>query len=108
MGRNTLGGFEHQVLLAVLRLGGEAYSVPIVLELEEHTGSEVSQAAAFVTLRRLEKKGLLDSRMDDHTIPETGRPRRYFALTELGRERLRQSRRALLSLWHGVAAELEA
>ena len=37
MGRETLGNFEHQILLTVLRLGGEAYSVPIVVELEERT-----------------------------------------------------------------------
>ena len=45
MPRKTLGELEHQVLLAVLRLGGEAYSVPLVLELEERTGREVAQAA---------------------------------------------------------------
>ena len=30
MGRIALGEFEHQVLLTILRLGGESYSVPIV------------------------------------------------------------------------------
>jgi DNA-binding PadR family transcriptional regulator len=108
MSRNTLGGFEHQVMLAVLRLGDEAYSVPIALEIEEHTGREVSQAAAFVTLRRLEKKGLLSSRLDDASVAETGRERRYFSVTPAGRDRLRDSRRTLLSLWGGVAAELDA
>ena len=58
MGRETLGNFEHQILVTVLRLGGEAYSVPVVEELEERTGREVSQAAVFIVLRRLEKKGL--------------------------------------------------
>ena len=45
MPREMLGEFEHQVLLAILRLGGEAYSVSVVLELEERTGREISQAA---------------------------------------------------------------
>lgn len=107
MGRNTLGEFEHQVMLTVLRLGGESYSVPVVVELERRTGREVSQAAVFITLRRLEKKGLLKSRIDDHAVPDTGRERRYFALTPEGMERLRESRRALVSLWRGVARQLD-
>ena len=59
MGKNRLGEFEHRLLLAILRLGGEAYSVPLVLELEGRTGREVSQAAVVSVLPRLEKKGVL-------------------------------------------------
>ena len=59
MSRETLGEFEHKVMLAILRLGGEAYSVSIVEELEERTDREVAQAAVFIVLRRLEEKGLL-------------------------------------------------
>ena len=55
----VLGGFEHSVLLAMMRLDSSAYSVPIVLELEKQTGRSVAPAAVYVTLRRLEKKGLL-------------------------------------------------
>jgi len=107
MSRDTLGEFEHMVLLAILRLGGEAYSVPIVLELEERTGREVAQAAVFIAMKRLEKKGLLTSRMDDHAVKETGRVRRYFQLTDAGREKLRETREALVSLWDGVATQLD-
>lgn len=107
MGRDALGEFEHKVLLGVLRLEGEAYSVPLTLELEERTGKEVAQAAVYITLRRLEKKGLLTSRLDDHAVPETGRERRYFKLTRSGVEKLRESRNMLLSLWEGVAGVLD-
>ncbi len=107
MGRDTLGDFEHQVLLAVLRLGGEAYSVPVVLELEERTGREIAQAAVFIVLRRLEKKGLLKSRFQDGNASDTGRTRRYFELTPLAIERLRESRQALVRLWDGVEAKLD-
>jgi len=107
MGRDTLGDFEHQVLLAVLRLGGEAYSVPVVLELEERTGREIAQAAVFIVLRRLEKKGLLKSRFQDGNASDTGRTRRYFGLTPLAIERLRESRQALVRLWDGVEAKLD-
>lgn len=107
MPRDTLGDFEHQVLLAILRLGGEAYSVPVVLELEERTGREVAQAAVFIVLRRLEEKGLLRSRMDDHALKDTGRVRRYFKLTPSAMRRLKESRRTLVRLWDGVEATLD-
>jgi len=107
MGRETLGNFEHQVLLTVLRLGGEAYSVPAVVELEERTGREVSQAAVFIVLRRLEKKGLLKSRFDDHAAEKTGRIRCYFKLTPLAMQRLKESRREMVRLWEGVETVLD-
>ena len=78
MGRKGLGEFESQVLLAIIRLGGEAYSVPLVLELEERSGRDVAQAAVFIVLRRLEGKGLVSSRMEDAVDTGTGRARRYF------------------------------
>ena len=107
MGRDRLGEFEHRLLLAMLRLGGEAYSVPLVLELEERTGREVSQSSVFIVLQRLEKKGLLSSRIDESTKPETGRVRRYFRLTPEAMTRLRESRRDLMALWDGIDATLD-
>ncbi len=107
MPRGTLGEFEHQVLLALLQLGGEAYSVPIVLELEDRTGREIAQAAVFIVLQRLEKKGLLTSRLDDHAVAETGRVRRYFKPTGEAMRRLKDSRRVLVRLWEGLDATLD-
>jgi predicted transcriptional regulator len=107
MARENLGDFEHQVLLTVLRLGGEAYSVPIVEELEERTGREVAQAAVFIVMRRLETKGLLKSRFDDQAAEETGRVRRYFKLTPDAIRRLKESRRQLARLWEGVETVLD-
>jgi predicted transcriptional regulator len=107
MARENLGDFEHQVLLTVLRMGGEAYSVPIVEELEERTGREVAQAAVFIVLRRLEKKGLLTSRFDGEAAEDTGRVRRYFKLTPIAMSKLRESRRQLARLWEGVETVLD-
>ena len=106
MSRDSLGEFEHQVLLAILQRGGESYSVPVVLELEERAGREVTQAAVFIALRRLEEKGLVRSRLLA-TEEGVGRPRRYFRMTALGLRRLRESRRALLRLWEGLDAALD-
>ena len=107
MARATLGDFEHQVLLGILRLGGETYSVPLVEELEERTGREIAQAAVFIVLRRLEAKGLLTSRLGDSAVGETGRMRRYFKATPEARRRLREARRTLMRLWEGLDAPLE-
>jgi PadR family transcriptional regulator len=107
MPRETLGEFEHQVLLAILRLGGEAYSVSLVLELEERSGREISQAAVFIALRRLEDKGLLTSRLDDHAVEATGRVRRYFKLTPEALRRMKEMRKTLVRLWKGVEPLLD-
>lgn len=103
MGRDSLGEFEHQVLLAILQQGGESYSVPIVVELEERAGREVTQAAVFIVLRRLEEKGLLRSRMEE----DSGRSRRYFRITASGMRRLRESRQVLLQMWEGLDKALD-
>jgi DNA-binding PadR family transcriptional regulator len=103
VGRDSLGEFEHQVLLAILQQGGESYSVPIVVELEQRAGREVTQAAVFIVLRRLQQKGLLRSRMAE----DSGRSRRYFRITAMGMKRLRESRQALLQLWEGLDAALD-
>jgi PadR family transcriptional regulator, regulatory protein PadR len=105
MGRGGIGEFEHQIMLAILQQGGESYSVPIVLELEERAAREVTQAAVFIVLRRLEEKGLLRSRME--AGEESGRTRRYFRITALGMRQLRESRRALLRLWEGLDTALD-
>lgn len=107
MAKQNLGELEHQVLLAILQLGGEAYSVPLVVELEERTGREVAQAAVFIVLRRLEEKGFLRSRLDDHAVEETGRVRRYFKITAAGMRQLKQARRTLMLLWEGLEAKLD-
>ncbi len=103
MGRDSLGEFEHQLLLAILQQGGESYSVPIVVELEERAGREVTQAAVFIVLQRLEEKGLLRSRMEQ----DSGRSRRYFRITASGMRRLRESRQVLLQMWEGLDAALD-
>jgi DNA-binding PadR family transcriptional regulator len=106
MTRTALGDLEHQVLIAAFRLKGKAYSVSVVLEIEERTGREVAQSAVFIAMRRLEEKGLLESRLEDQ-LEETGRARRYFDLTPAGLEKLREMRRALVSLWDGFTRELD-
>src|SRR3954468_21073915 len=91
--------FELQVLLAMVRHGGETYSVPLVIALEKRTGRPVAQAAVFIALRRLEKKGLVASRLEE---PEEGRSRRYFRLTRQGLATVKAQRSEHARLWRGV------
>jgi PadR family transcriptional regulator PadR len=99
MGKDTLGEVEHQVLLATLRLGDEAYTAPIVNELEARTGRTHTLAAVYIALRRLEEKGLVHSSLEE---APGSRDRRYFRVTPAGVERLRNARRAYESLWTGL------
>jgi len=106
MPRSTLGEFEHQVLLAILRHGSESYSVDIVLELERRTGREVATAAVYVALRRLKEKGLLRDRMVEPG-EDGGHTRRYFSLTSRAMDALRESRQGYLNLWEGFETLLD-
>lgn len=106
MSKEMLGELEHQVLLALLRLGDEAYTAPIVEELEERTGRRTTTAAVYVVLRRLEEKGLLTSRMRSAPEGEGGRDRRYFEATPDGLERLREAREVYARLWEGLDGAL--
>lgn len=99
MAKPTLQHFELHVLLSMLREKGETYSVPLVLALEKRMQRPVAQAAVFIALNRLEKKGLVSSRMDQ---PATGRARRYFRLTREGVAAVKAQHTEHLRLWQGL------
>jgi DNA-binding PadR family transcriptional regulator len=105
MGREGLGELEHQVMLALLQLREDAYTAPIVAELEERTGRTTTLSSVYIVLRRLEEKGWAASRMQP---VEGARDRRIFEVTEEGLERLRTERRAFERLWEGLDTVLEA
>ena len=79
---------------ALLRQGDEGYSVPIIAELEEKTGREISPAAVYIALRRLEEKGLLGSHLRSADPSDGGRERRYYAITPEGMGRMAEARRS--------------
>jgi PadR family transcriptional regulator PadR len=97
-----LGGFEILVLLALIRLGDEAYGVPISEAIEDSSGKEVALGSVYITLERLEKKGLVSSRLGEPTAERGGRAKTYFKVTAKGLREVRQAQRTLKSLWHGV------
>ena len=102
-----LGEFEQMVLLAVLCAdkAGEAYGITVYDELVARTRRRVARGAVYMTLDRLEKKGLLSSYQTEPTSERGGRARRCYRVTKPARTALRESRRALLNLWEGSAAK---
>lgn len=99
MARDSLGDVEHLVLVALLRLDGESYGVPIMREIAERAGREVARAAVYIALKRLEAKGFVTSRVGDATPERGGRPKRLFKLTKGGARQLRQSRDEFVRMW---------
>jgi PadR family transcriptional regulator PadR len=101
-GREHLGEFEQIVLLAILRLGQEAYGVPIRLDIEQRTGRAVTVGALYRTLDRLEDKGYISSVFSDPIPERGGRSKRYFTVRPRGLRTLRASRQALSAMWEGL------
>lgn len=97
-----LGEFEQLVLLAIAHLQDDAYGIPIVEEIERRTGRTVARAAVYITLRRLEEKGLISSWMSEPVAERGGKGRRYAKLEPQGVKALREARRATERMWRGL------
>jgi DNA-binding PadR family transcriptional regulator len=98
---NSLGEFEHLVLLAVLRLGTDAYGMRVRREIADRTGRDVSIGAVYATLDRLADKGLVTSTLHDPTPERGGRAKRSFQLTGAGAEAVNRARQDLASMQEG-------
>ena len=107
MGSRPLGGAEHMVLLAVLRLRGEAFALDVLRELEAHGDHRVARGTLYKTMERLQAKGLLSWEMEDGPPERGGHPRRRFSVTEAGLRELREARTRFMSLWAGLSDLLE-
>ena len=98
-----LGQSEMLVLIAVLRLGDEAYGVPISREISKEIGRDVAVAGVYATLERLERMRLVESETGEPTAIRGGRAKTYFKVTAEGMRQLRGSQRILQGFW-GVLA----
>jgi PadR family transcriptional regulator, regulatory protein PadR len=101
--RVRLGEFELVVMLALLRLAENAYGVPIAREIENSKGREVGIGSIYAALERLERKGLVSSRLGEPTPQRGGRAKRYFQVTNAGLVQVREARKTLVALWRGLA-----
>ena len=106
MAETPIGEFEQLVLLALVRVGEDAYGVPIHEEISSRARRTISVAAVYKTLERLEDKGYVSSRVGDPTPERGGRRRKYFKLETRGRQALRESLATLRRMTAGIEADL--
>jgi len=100
-----LGDLQQMTMLAVARLGGEAYGASVREELERVAGRNVAVPTVYVTLVRLEEQGLVASNEAPAAGDRGGRARRVFELTADGWTALGHSRAAMDRLWNGVVQQ---
>ena len=105
--RAFLGELEEMVLLAALRLEDGAYGAAILRELDERAGREVPRGSVYVTLDRLESKGMIASRAGESTPQRGGRAPRIVTVTDEGLEALRRSHEVRARLREGLEEALE-
>jgi PadR family transcriptional regulator PadR len=99
-----LGEFEQLVLLALLRLGAEAYGMNVRREIETRARRDVSIGAVYATLDRLEGKGLVKSRLGEPTDARGGRAKKWFTITGAGARALERSQQAVRQMLDGLPA----
>jgi len=97
-----LGEFEVVVLMAVLHLSSDAYGSTIRDDIERRSHRQVARGAVYITLERLQEKGLLASKMGDTTPGRGGRPKRLFRVTPAGVKAVKQSVAVLTRMHKGL------
>ena len=106
MTATPLGPLELTILLAVSRLGDDAYGLAIRRDLAAATGRDYSVGAIYTTLGRLEAKGLVTSRLTEPLPVRGGRARREFRLTGAGQRALRAAAQATTRAWAGAGTTI--
>ncbi|HEU4719781.1 MAG TPA: helix-turn-helix transcriptional regulator [Gemmatimonadaceae bacterium] len=102
MARHLLTDFELMLVVAILRIGDDAYGVQIAREIEETSGRKVLLGAAYAALDRLERNRLVSSSVGAPTAERGGRARRFFRVTPCGIRAAQDTQQALVALWRGV------
>lgn len=102
MRRSDLGEFEELVLLAVVVVKPQSYSVTIAEAIEKETRKNVSTGATHAALQRLETKGFVTSEMGEATAERGGRRKRIFHITVAGSEMIKEVRAVRDRLWDQI------
>jgi DNA-binding PadR family transcriptional regulator len=103
-----LGEFELYVMLALSRLGPEAYGVTIRQEIQGRTGRDVTIGAVYATLSRLEEKALVRYELSAPLAVQGGRARKYYRLTAAGERALAHSTAMLARMMRGWRPRTES
>lgn len=99
MGRNGLGELERHVLMAIAHLHGQGYAVTIANEMKTCFARSASLGAIYATVDRMEKKGLISSRLGEATPERGGKPKRFYRIEATGQRALLDARDAEQRLW---------
>ena len=102
----TLGTLELAALLAVARLGEEAYGLAVRQDLSDRADRDYSVGAIYTTLTRLETKGLLTSKASKPLPVRGGRSRRLFRVTGAGARAIRDAEQQATAMWAGMRSTL--
>src|SRR3954468_386656 len=97
-----LTDFELMILLAILRIGEEAYGVPIGRAIEEASKRPVTRASIYTALDRLQTMSFVTSAMGDPTPERGGRAKRFFTVTPAGLRAVKEAQRAFATMWKGL------
>jgi DNA-binding PadR family transcriptional regulator len=98
----VLNDTERFVLLALLRLGEEAYAIPIREEIEDRSGRSLSVTAVYAALERLERQGYVETWLSDPLPERGGRARKHYRIRPCGAAALRRERDAQDRMWEGL------
>jgi PadR family transcriptional regulator PadR len=105
---DILGSFEQAVLLAIVRLDDGAYGRAILKDVGARLERDVAAGAVQATLERLERKGLVRSRLGSGTPIRDGRARRFYTVLPEGLRALNDARKTHESVWRGFSRPLKA
>ena len=101
----VLGGFETLLLLAVIRLDGQAYGINVREELKKQAGKDVAVGAIYTGLGRLAQKGFVESWAGDPTPERGGRAKRFYRVTASGIRAIKETQSAIRKLSSGLTLE---
>jgi DNA-binding PadR family transcriptional regulator len=105
---DILGSFEQAVLLAIVRLESGAYGRAILKEVQARLERDVAAGAVQATLERLERKGLVRSKVGSGTPIRDGRARRFYTVLSEGLRALDDARETHETIWRGFSRPLKA
>ncbi|MBN1937962.1 MAG: helix-turn-helix transcriptional regulator [Candidatus Aminicenantes bacterium] len=93
---------EEAILIAVLRLGDEAYGVAVNLEVSRMFGKAYTLGALYFALDQLVRKEYLGKRLGESSAQRGGKSKTYYRLTPEGNEALSAVRAHQLRIWKTV------
>lgn len=89
-------------MLGLLRIGPDAYGVPLYREIKNCSGRSLPLATIYAILERLEARSLVSGHMGEPTAERGGRAKKYFRVTAKGLRAVRSTQRTFIKLWQGV------